>query len=291
MSTRSFSSRIRFLPALGVLAAIAIFAVGCDDDPVAPVIPPDLTPPAAPQAVRTVTGDGRVTLTWVPNTEFDLAGYRVFRGITGYEGPFDPLSTTNTNSYVDNQVINGSTYFYAVAAYDAAGNESELSLENTFDTPRPAGTNLVLYDVSFEPDQLAGYDFSAGVLRLSGNSSTDIYYEVLGGTRLMFARDLSTDVQDAGYRPLDDLDWAPDDGWSPTGTVELITGHSYYVWTRTDNFAKFRVTSITDGQVRVDWAYQLQAGNPELIRTPRRDPLLAKVGTLAGAAAGAASLR
>jgi hypothetical protein len=290
MSIRRSSSRIRLFPMLGVLATLSIFAVGCDDDPVAPVVV-DSVPPAAPQAVRTVTGDGRVTISWVPNTEFDLAGYRVFRGTTGYEGPFDPLSTTNTNSYVDYDVINGTTYYYAIAAYDAAGNESELSLENTFDTPRPAGTNLVLHDVSLEPDQLAGYDFSDGVRRLSGAPATDIYYEVFGGTRLMVARDLSTDVQDAGYRVLDELDWAPEEGWSPTGTVELITGHSYYVWTRTGNYAKFRVTSITDSQVRIDWAYQLQPDNPELLRTPRRDPLLATAGTLAGAAARAGSLR
>ncbi len=285
MSTRNRSSRTRLIPMLGVLAALSLAAVGCDDDPVAPVVL-DVTPPAAPQAVRTVTGDGRVTISWVPNTEFDLAGYRVFRGTTGYEGPFDPLATTNTNSFVDIAVSNGTTYFYAVAAYDAAGNESELSLENTFDTPRPAGTGLVLWDVSYEPDQLAGYDFSAFVRRLSGDTTTDIYYEVYGNTRLMVARDLSTDVQDAGYHVLDDLDWAPDAGWSPTGTVELITGHSYYVWTRTGNYAKFRVTSITDSQVIIDWAYQLQADNPELIRTPRRDPALAAAGTLAGATAG-----
>jgi hypothetical protein len=287
MSTRSFSSRIRFVSMLGVLAGLAIFAAGCGDDPVAV----DTYPPAAPQAVRTVTGDGSVTLSWVPNTEPDLAGYRVFRGTTGYDGRLDPLSTTTTTSYVDYAVANGTTYYYAVAAYDAAGNESELSLENTFDTPRPAGANLVLYDVSFEPDQLAGYDFSDGVRRLSGDTTTDIYYNVFGGTRLMVARDLSTDVQDAGYHALDDLDWAPEEGWSPTGTVELITGHSYYVWTRTGNYAKFLVTSITDGQVRIDWAYQLQASNPELIRTPRRDPLLAVAGTLAGATARAESLR
>ena len=284
MSTRRFATRIRTLPALGILAALALFAVGCDSDD-DPVVVRDVVPPAAPQAVYTVTGDGRVTINWVSNTEPDLAGYRVYRGTDGYLGEMFPLSTTGSTTYVDLAVINGTTYYYAVAAYDAAGNESALSVENTLDTPRPAGTNLVLHDVSFEPGDPAGYDFSAGVLRLSGDASTDIYYEVFSGTRLMIARDLSTDVQDAGYRGLDELDWAPDEGWSPTGTVELILGHSYYVWTRTGNFAKFRVTSLTDNQVRVDWAYQLQADNPELIRTPRRDPLLAAVGTRAGATA------
>ncbi len=284
MSTRTFPTRIRILPALGFLTVLALFAVGCDSDD-GPVVVVDSIPPAAPQAVSTVTGDGRVTISWVPNTDGDLAGYRVYRGVDGYLGEMFPLATTPSTTFVDAAVLNGTTYSYAVAAYDVAGNESALSVENTQDTPRPAGANLVLYDISFEPGELAGYDFSAGVLRLAGDASTDLYYEVAGGTRLMVARDLSTDVQDAGYRGLDDLDWAPDEGWSPTGTVELIVGHAYYAWTRTGNFAKFRVTSITDSQVRIDWAYQLQADNPELIRTPRRDPLLAAVGTTAGATA------
>jgi hypothetical protein len=255
--------------ALAILALVALTAAGCDDD--GPVGIRDLNPPAEPQAVRTVTGDGRVTLSWVRNTEPDLAGYRVYRGTTGYDGPFLPLGTTTSLGWVDETVTNGTTYYYAVSAYDQAGNESDLSTENTFDTPRPAGTNVVLTPVSLEPGFPAGYDFSSGLLRPSSHAETDVYFEIVDGTRLMVARDLSTDIQDAGFRPLDDLDWAPgDEGWSPTGTVELILGHSYYVWTRTDNYAKFRVTAISDSQVRFDWAYQLQAGNPELLRTPRR---------------------
>ena len=255
--------------ALALLALGALIAAGCEDEN-GPLVVRDTEPPAAPQAVKTVTGDDEVTITWVRNTEPDLAGYRVYRGTTSYEGPFSPLAMTATLGWVDHSAHNGTTYYYAVAAFDAAGNESELSSENTFDTPRPAGTNLVLTPVTMEPTLPAGYDFSSGQLRQSLNTETDVYFTVVDGTRLMVARDLSTDVQDAGFRELDELDWAPDEGWSPTGTVELVLGHSYYVWTRTDNYAKFRVTSITDNQVRFDWAFQLQAGNPELLRTPRR---------------------
>jgi len=258
--------------ALALLALGALLAAGCDDDDVvAPIGPPqDVVPPAAPQAVKTVTGDARVTITWLRNTEPDLAGYRVYRGTDSYEGPFSPLGTTSSLGWVDQTVINGATYFYAVSAFDAAGNEGELSAENTFDTPRPEGTNVTLTPSSLEPDLPSGYDFSTGLARLSTNPETDVHFEVVDGTRLMVARDLSTDIQDAGFRPLDELDWAPEEGWSPTGTAELILGHSYYVWTRTDNFAKFRVTALSNTQVRFDWAFQLQAGNPELLRTPRR---------------------
>jgi hypothetical protein len=234
------------------------------------VVPRDLTPPAAPQAVYSVTGDHLVTVNWVRNTEPDLAGYRVYRG-PAYEGPFTPLALTGETTYADATVTNGVTYFYAVAAYDAAGNEGELSVENVFDTPRPAGFNIVLGPVSGEGSggPLAGFDFSGPTLRPSSDPLTDVYFEVNGGTRLMVARDLQTDIQDAGFVALDALDWAPDNGWSPTGTVELIVGHAYYVATRNNNYAKFRVTALSNTQVRFDWAYQTVPGNQELVRPPR----------------------
>ena len=47
--------------------------------------------------------------------------------------------STDASRYVDDDVRNGSTYFYAVSAYDYDGNESELSPEQVYDTPRPSG--------------------------------------------------------------------------------------------------------------------------------------------------------
>src|SRR5438094_308007 len=76
---------------------------------------------------------------------------------------------------------NGVTYWYAVSAYDLAGNESDLSVENVHDTARPAGTGLVLHAVSDEPGQFAGYDFSAFQRKLSTDAATDIFFAVIGG--------------------------------------------------------------------------------------------------------------
>jgi hypothetical protein len=257
---------------LGVVGLVVLLS-GCSDDdggggPIAPV---DTEPPAAPRALYSVTGDERVTLYWIDNTEPDLDGYRVYRG-PAPQGPFNPLALVDkhTTSYVDVAVTNGTQYFYAVAAYDLAGNEGELSVEDVFDTPRPAGVNVVLGPAANEqngPD--SGFRFATATVQLSTLASTDVYFDVVGGTRLMIARDNVTDVQDAGFVPLDALDWAPDDGWSPTGTVELIVGHSYYVWTRDNHYAKFRVTALNDTSVRFDWAYQLVGGNPELAPHPR----------------------
>jgi len=259
------------IPGFFAMVVIAAALGGCSDDNNNPVVVRDLVPPAAPQALYSVTGDGQVSLYWVKNTDADLAGYRVYRG-PAYAGPYTPLATTVTTTYVDQGLTNGTTFFYAVAAYDAAGNESELSVENVNDTPRPAGAGVVLVPTSAEPGSPAGFDFSAALRRLSGDAATDIFFEVTGNTRLMVARDLGTDVQDAGLHVLDDLDWSPTvDGWSPTGTVELILGHSYYAATRDNHYAKFRVTSLSNTAVTIDWAYQIDPDNPQLSRPHRTE--------------------
>jgi hypothetical protein len=251
-------------PALCGLALVLV-ATGCRDNHFGGG---DVTPPAAPQALYSVTGDGSVTLHWVMNTEPDLAGYRVYRGAS-YNGSYAPLARTSATSYVDNTPTNGTTYSYAVAAYDFAGNESDLSVENVNDTPRPAGTNLTLTAAAGTP-ATAGYDFSQATIRASTDPETDVFYNVTGGTRLMLTRDTNTDIQDAGYtNTLDALDFSPSAGWSPTGTAELILGHAYYVFTRDNHYAKFRVTNLTDTAVKVDWAYQTDPGNPQLARHPR----------------------
>ncbi|MEP7028809.1 MAG: fibronectin type III domain-containing protein [Candidatus Eisenbacteria bacterium] len=250
-----------------IAAVAAVFALaGCSVDE--PVVLRDTVAPAAPRALYSVTGDGSVALHWVRNSESDLVGYRVYIA-PAFAGPYTSLGTAATPNYIVGGLANGATWYFAVSAYDVAGNESDLSTENVYDTPRPAGTNVSLNPSSTEPGGIAGYDFSSGVLRLSGDPSTDMFFQVSSSTRLMVARDLNTDIQDAGYHPLDDLDWAPDAGWSPTGTVELAVGHAYYLWTRDNHYAKFRVVALSDTQVKFDWAYQVDAGNPQLARHPR----------------------
>src|SRR5262249_42036757 len=167
-----------------------------------------------------VTGDQKVTLHWIANTEDDLAGYRVYRA-PAYPGPYGLLGSTQNTSWVDDTPQNGVTYWYAVAAYDDAGNEGDLSVENVHDTPRPAGVNLDLAATSSEPGSFAGYDFSANQRQLSTEVSTDIFFAVTGGVPEMVARDDSTLIQDAGYQGLDALDWAPAAGWSTTRRVTL----------------------------------------------------------------------
>lgn len=69
-----------------------------------------------------------LTLAWDPNTEPDLAGYRVYYGTESREYA-DSIDVGNITTYQLDNLLDGVTYFIAVTAYDTSGNESDLSHE------------------------------------------------------------------------------------------------------------------------------------------------------------------
>jgi hypothetical protein len=251
---------------------LAMSCLSCCDDECG-VVTIDNIAPAPPIGVFSVTGDEEVSIYWWQNTERDLMGYNIYwKDIPAARYEF--LASTDQNFFIDSGIENGVTYYYIVTAFDRAGNES-LASEEIFDTPRPEGYGLTLFNVQkrhLGGDFLrSGYDFDRR-MRVDGatDEEADIIYTCDGENYLMYVWDFGTDIQDAGYIPLEDVNWAPENGWSPTGTVELIKGHSYVVWTRTNNFAKFQVIDYPDENfVLIDWAYQESKGNPELM-PPRR---------------------
>ncbi|TMQ71592.1 MAG: hypothetical protein E6K80_05175 [Candidatus Eisenbacteria bacterium] len=223
------------------LIAIALLAAGCQDD----TGPRDRVPPAAPRGVYTVTGDGDVFVHWLANTEGDVAGYRIYEApcASGDGCPYDRVGTTTGTSFTVTGLTNGQTRYFAVSAYDVAGNESDLSAEILFDTPRPEGVGQVLNNFNASAAG-SGYDFSAFTARNWDDPQTDMYFGFNGSIDQMFVP-AQTSIQDYGYASsLDAVDFAPTTGWSPSGTVELIVGHCYIVWTHDDHYAKFRVTEI-----------------------------------------------
>ncbi|HEY2954268.1 MAG TPA: hypothetical protein VGK89_03330 [Candidatus Eisenbacteria bacterium] len=244
--------------------AAALLIAGCDD-----TAPRDVVPPAAPRGLTSVTGDGAARLSWLANTEADVAGYRIYKSTCarGPNCPYDRVGMTVGTSFAV-PLSNGETWYLAVAAFDRAGNESELSREDVFDTPRPAGTGLALTSYTTAP-ATSGYDFSAFAVVPFDSPNADIVFGFDGTLYRMYAKYADTDIQDAGYTSsLDEVDFAPDRGWSADGTVELIEGHSYVVAVTTThvNYAKFRVVSLSASPARavVDWAYQIDPDNREL---------------------------
>jgi len=241
-----------------VVLLISVLLMSC-----CKICEPDTEPPAVPRGVTSITGDDAVYLQWYPNNEKDLAGYNVYRGYFA-EGYFDLIGTVSTPYFVDYNVTNGVTYYYAVSAFDENENESDLSPDLVYDTPRPEGSAMLK---SYITDPLeAGFDFSTEGVLPYDDSHTDIYfeYDTLYQIYYMNCAD-GTDIQDFGYTDdIDDINYAPEQGWSQLGWVELILGHGYIVCTRVVEKEKFRITELDDGWCKFDWAYQLDKGNKEL---------------------------
>jgi glucose/arabinose dehydrogenase/PKD repeat protein len=90
----------------------------------------DTTPPSTPTGLAaTPASASQINLTWTASTDnLAVAGYRVFRngGLVG---------TVATLSYPDVGLAASTTYTYAVAAYDAAGNTSAQSVPASATTP------------------------------------------------------------------------------------------------------------------------------------------------------------
>jgi hypothetical protein len=73
----------------------------------------------------------QVTLAWDPNTESDLAGYRIHYG-TGSGSYSVSLDVHNVTTYTITGLIDGQTYYFAATAYNASGNSSGFSNEVRF---------------------------------------------------------------------------------------------------------------------------------------------------------------
>jgi hypothetical protein len=86
----------------------------------------DTFPPSAPKDLQLVAGERSINLIWAPNSEKDLAGYIVLRGVSPEKlesiTPMPLADPTFTDS-----VQPGARYVYAVEAIDKAGNISPMS--------------------------------------------------------------------------------------------------------------------------------------------------------------------
>lgn len=219
-----------------------------------------------PDMVRnavTVTGDRVVKIFWDKNDESNIDFYRVYRCYTA-SGYYELIAETHFEYFYDYAVTNGITYYYALSAVNGCGDEGSLTDYLIYDTPRPQGYFASICDITVNPE-LAGWDFSSYSHCDAQSPLCDIYYEVYNGTGYIVCADLSTDIQDMGWAySFDDISYAPTTGWSTTGDATAVPNHIYVVWTRTNNYAKIYVRSVSSMEIIFDWAYQLEPGNREL---------------------------
>jgi fibronectin type 3 domain-containing protein len=114
-----------FLAFVSVTLLAFLGACGNDGGQTGPVI--DTVPPNPPVGLEVGDGGGFAKITWTPNAEIDLAGYRVYR--SAYEdGSYRKASPSLLLCpWFYDDVTPGGVTFYKVTAVDDNGNESAYS--------------------------------------------------------------------------------------------------------------------------------------------------------------------
>lgn len=151
--------------------------------------------PAAPAPFTGTYSGGAAVLTWNPNTEADLAGYRLYRGTSA---SFTPSEASFVAALADTGHVDaaGAPYWYKLTAVDVHGNESPVA------TLLPSGTTDVEAGASARAFFALG---SANPVRAGGTTTLRFGLAVAGRASLALydasgrrVRELTTGTLEAG---------------------------------------------------------------------------------------------
>jgi hypothetical protein len=280
-------------------APILLVLIGaCSSDGAGPSNPPDV-----PVDLASISLDGAVALTWSDNAfnadPNSFQNYRVYSTPRNIDAPgtdgCDPSwrieGTTVAPEFLVGALLNGVPRCFAVSAVNLDGAESGRST-NWFDTPRPDSRNQVIYPIQVDSDS-SGFRFwdddgdnvvEAGELgRVRPGTATDIDFFVdRDGTGTLYLTPVraGTGVEFYSDGPIEDLtsiDLAPCFlGQNPSDCVsyssapiEAFPGMGYvFEMVAGDDFLRFggvRVTHVGPSFLILDWSFQTDPGNPELL--------------------------
>lgn len=137
LSSRVFTASVRFaLSAIGVATILLLNSVSVEVASAA-----DSVPPSDVENVSITPGDATVTLTWdVATDDTAVTGYKIYVGTHAVTSPddsydLDPITVENVITYTVTDLENDETYYFAITAIDAAGNESENYSNEVSATP------------------------------------------------------------------------------------------------------------------------------------------------------------
>jgi hypothetical protein len=86
--------------------------------------------PQSTSTSQTPQSTTSVTLAWNPNTDPDLAGYKIYESTSsGTYGAAIATVPPSTTSFAVTGLQRGVTYYFVITAYDTSGNESARSAE------------------------------------------------------------------------------------------------------------------------------------------------------------------
>lgn len=271
-----------WIPVVAVLAA-------CSDD--------SRTGPGngleAPTSLSSTSLDGAIALVWSDNPFLSDPGnfqnYRVYSTSFDIDPPTSCGSswklegTTVAPEFLVGALTNGVPRCFSVTAVSVDGVESDRSPLRG-DTPRPDSRNIALTTFQADP-ATSGFRFwedlngdgiaQAGELGLvrSGNSAgIDFAVSDAGGSIFLDPVRIGTGVEFYDdVNPVEDLtsiDFAPDQTYRTTD-IEALTGFGYVFQTDggdgSPRYAALRITHVGQTLVILDWAFQPDPGNPELV--------------------------
>jgi len=254
---------------------------------------PGVAPPT-PQELTSVTLDGAVALTWSDNSFRDdpdaFRNYRVYstsydldRNVCGTSWQLE--GTTVAPEFVVGALANGVSRCFAVTAEGVGGAESGRSASRN-DTPRPDARNVVLYARQVRADSSAlrfwqdfngngrSDDSELGLVAAGNAGDVDFAVDRDAGTGALFLTPVraNTSVAVYGSLPVADLtsiDLAPETGFARSGVEAKPTWGYVFEMDGGDGFARYgavRVTHVGQTLLILDWAFQTDPGNPELVR-------------------------
>ena len=281
------------------LAPVCFILIGaCSSDRTGPGDSPDV-----PVNLTSTSLDGAVALTWDDNAfsadPNNFQNYRVYStsdnidvaGTDGCGSTWQLEGTTVAAEFLVGALINGTPRCFAVSAVDSDGDESGRSAV-AFDTPRPDSRNQVIYPIQVNPDS-SGFRFwdddgdnvvepgELGRVRPGSNQDVDFFVDRNGSGELFLTPvRAGTGVEFYGDDPIEDLtsiDVAPclpaqdpNDcaAYSPD-PIQAFPGTGYvFEMTAGDEFLRFggiRVTHVGPSFLILDWSFQTDPGNPELL--------------------------
>lgn len=249
-----------------------------------------------PATLVSTTLNQAIALTWSDNAyTSDPAGFLIYRvystdydldmGLCGQSWSLE--GSTVAPEFVAGALSNGVPRCFGVSAVSIEGFESLWSPIRS-DTPRPDARNLVLYARQAQ-DAGSGFRFwrdldgdefadasELGLVQPGSSTSNDFTVErdPAGALFLTPVRS-GTGVAVYGSAPVADLtsiDFAPDITYGQAG-IEALPRWGYVFETDGgDGFARFaavRVSHVGQNFLILDWAFQTDRGNPELIVVSR----------------------
>jgi hypothetical protein len=253
------------------------------------VFSPRRTPPPVPNLPAVIALDNANYIVWgdAARSASDFSFYRIYQAAPG--GNDYLLGETDSEGFIDLLAANGLTYEYFVTSVDVDGHESAGS-QLASGTPRVDFAGELLYDYYDLPDQ-SGFRFqeTEDMNPVLGGDHPEAHFSVeRDGDGVWWLRPgpaMGARVHQTGYFTTAlkcgvaaDADCV-DETVAPVGDanytlepVALDPEHTYFLRVIGDDgelhYGAIRIVMQGENQnggvMIFDWAYQLQAGNPQL---------------------------